>query len=435
MLRSNWRALSAGKVRGRMIAGRKLLLADDSAAIQKVIELTFADEGMQVFSVGNGRLALETLEQVAPDVVLADVFMPELNGYDLCRSIKQNERFARTPVMLLVSSFEPFDEDEARRAGADDIVAKPFQSIRQLVNRVGSLLGKSESQESQSSFSTLGLSTADPDSVQESAPVVMTVESEEPPVTVLVEAPVMEAHEVAETHSASCSSDVELQTADTQPLERITDETVEAAEDWQLQDTVEIEPAVSEVQEVRVGNEAAADTVEDYVIATDVSEITSVESITQESTTQESTAQAMPETFAYSAPPPAPVIDESLLDVDEEFVTADSDDVVLDLEFENAIDEAPVEVAHSALVESRVTEVEWHSPEEEPAAASVNDVAAAEPVAPHSVSAVGVPADAIDAIARRVVEQMSEKVVREIVWEVVPELSELLIKQKLNDQR
>ena len=413
-----------------------MLLADDSAAIQKVIELTFADEGMQVFSVGNGRLALETLEQVAPDVVLADVFMPELNGYDLCRSIKQNERFARTPVMLLVSSFEPFDEDEARRAGADDIVAKPFQSIRQLVNRVGSLLGKSESQESQSSFSTLGLSTADPDSVQESAPVVMTVESEEPPVTVLVEAPVMEAHEVAETHSASCSTDVELQTADTQPLERITDETVEAAEDWQLQDTVEIEPAVSEVQEVRVGNEAAADTVEDYVIATDVSEITPVESITQESTAQESTAQAMPETFAYSAPPPARVIDESLLDVDEEFLTADSDDVVLDLEFENAIDEAPVEVAHSALVESEVTEVDWQAPEEEPAAASVSDGTAAEPVAPHSVSAVeGVPAEAIDAIARRVVEQMSEKVVREIAWEVVPELSELLIKQKLNDQR
>src|SRR2546423_543273 len=339
-----------------MIAGRKLLLADDSAAIQKVVELTFADEGMQVFTVGNGRLALETLEQVAPDVVLADVFMPELNGYDLCRSIKQNERFARTPVMLLVSSFEPFDEDEARRAGADDIVAKPFQSIRQLVSRVGSLLGKSESQESQSSFSTLGLSTADPDAVPESAPVVMTVESEEPPVTVLAEAPVMETHEVAETGGPSCSADVELQTADTEPLERITDETVEAAEEWQLQNTVEIEPAVSEVQEVSVG---AADTFEDYVIATEVSEVTPVEptaqeptakeSTAQEPTAQESTAQAMPETFAYSAPPPAPVIDESLLDVDEEFLTADSDDVVLDLEFENAIDEAPVEVAHSAL--------------------------------------------------------------------------------------
>ncbi|HXI26000.1 MAG TPA: response regulator, partial [Pyrinomonadaceae bacterium] len=338
-----------------MIAGRKLLLADDSAAIQKVIELTFADEGMQVFSVGNGRLALETLEQVAPDVVLADVFMPELNGYDLCRSIKQNERFARTPVMLLVSSFEPFDEDEARRVGADDIVAKPFQSIRQLVSRVGLLLGKSEAEESPSSLSTLGLSTAAPDVVEESVPAVMTVETEEPPVTVLVEAPVMETHEVAETGGPSCSADVELQTADTQPLERITDEPVEAAEEWQLQDTVEIAPAVSEVHEV---SDASADTFEDYVIATEVSEITPVESIAQESIAhestaqqsinQESTAQAMPETFEYSARPPAPVIDEYLLDVDEEFVTADLDDVVLDLEFENAIDEAPVEVAHSA---------------------------------------------------------------------------------------
>ena len=420
-----------------MIAGRKLLLADDSAAIQKVIELTFADEGMQVFSVGNGRLALETLEQVAPDVVLADVFMPELNGYDLCRSIKQNERFARTPVMLLVSSFEPFDEDEARRAGADDIVAKPFQSIRQLVSRVGSLLGKSESGESQSNLSTLGLSTADPE-VPESDPVVMTVESEEPPVTVLVEAPVMETHEVAETEGPSCSADVELQTADTQPLERITDEPVEAAEEWQLPDTVEIEPAVSEVQEV---SDPSADTFEDYVIATEGSEVTPVESTTQESIAQESTAQVsaaqvMPETFAYSVPPPAPVIDESLLDVDEEFVTADLDDVVLDLEFENAIDEAPVEVAHPPAVESPVTEVEWQAPDEAPTAASVSDAPAAESIAPQNVSSVeGVPADAIDAIARRVVEQMSEKVVREIAWEVVPELSELLIKQKLNDQR
>ena len=410
-----------------------MLLADDSAAIQKVIELTFADEGMQVFSVGNGRLALETLEQVAPDVVLADVFMPELNGYDLCRSIKQNERFARTPVMLLVSSFEPFDEDEARRAGADDIVAKPFQSIRQLVSRVGALLGKSESAENQSSFSTLGLSNADPNAVPESEPVVMTVESEEPPVTVLVEAPVMETNEVAETGGPSCSADVELQTADTQPRERITDEPVEVTEEWQLQDTVEIEPAVSEVHEV---SDASADTFEDYIIAAEVSEINPVESATQESTAQEFTAQAMPETFEYSAPPPAPVNDEYLLDVDEEFVTADSDDVVLDLEFENAIDEAPVEVAHSAVIESPVAEVEWQSSEDEPAAASVSDVTAAEPVASHSVSAVeGVPADAIDAIARRVVEQMSEKVVREIAWEVVPELSELLIKQKLNDQR
>src|ERR1041384_5392221 len=125
-----------------LIAGRKLLLADDSAAVHKVIELTFADEGMEVVSVGDGLLALEELEHTTPDVILADAFMPGLNGYDLCRSIKDDKRFAQIPVMLLVSSFAPFDEGAAQRAGANDVMTKPFQSIRQLVNRVGSQIGR-----------------------------------------------------------------------------------------------------------------------------------------------------------------------------------------------------------------------------------------------------------------------------------------------------
>ena len=129
-----------------MLTGRKLLLADDSAAIRKVIELTFSDEGMEVITVPDGRSAFEKMGQVGPDIVLADVYMPEVGGYELCRSIKQDERFAKTPVVLLISSFEPFDEAEARRAGADDVVTKPFQSIRQLVSRVGSLLNKTDEQ-------------------------------------------------------------------------------------------------------------------------------------------------------------------------------------------------------------------------------------------------------------------------------------------------
>jgi CheY-like chemotaxis protein len=123
-----------------LLRGRTLLLADDSIAIQKVIELTFKDEGMQVLSVTNGRLAVESLEEVRPDVVLADVFMPELNGYEVCERIKGDERFRHIPVILLVGSFEPFNEAEARRVGADDYLTKPFQSIRQMVNKVGSLL-------------------------------------------------------------------------------------------------------------------------------------------------------------------------------------------------------------------------------------------------------------------------------------------------------
>lgn len=123
-----------------MLRGRKLLLADDSIAIQKVIELTFGDEGMQVVSVADGQQAVERLEEVRPDIVLADVFMPKLGGYEVCEQIKRDERFRHIPVILLVGSFEPFNEAEARRVGADDYLTKPFQSIRQMVSKVGSLL-------------------------------------------------------------------------------------------------------------------------------------------------------------------------------------------------------------------------------------------------------------------------------------------------------
>src|SRR5687768_10349284 len=123
-----------------LLAGRKLLLADDSATIQKVIDLTFADEGVRVMAVSSGQEALDQILEFAPDIVLADVFMPSPDGYEVCRYVKTNEKLKHIPVMLLVGSFEPFDEAEARRVGADDILTKPFSSIRRLIDRVGALV-------------------------------------------------------------------------------------------------------------------------------------------------------------------------------------------------------------------------------------------------------------------------------------------------------
>jgi CheY-like chemotaxis protein len=123
------------------------LLADDSATIRKVVELTFSDEGLEVITVGDGQQALEKLEEIVPDIVLADVFMPELGGYEVCEHIKRSERFRHIPVMLLVGSFEPFDEAEARRVGADDYLTKPFQSIRALVGKVRDLMSGSSGSE------------------------------------------------------------------------------------------------------------------------------------------------------------------------------------------------------------------------------------------------------------------------------------------------
>src|SRR5215210_6912098 len=97
---------------------------------------------MQVTTVGDGAQALQKLEEVSPEIVLVDIHMPGMSGYEVCEHIKRDERFRHIPVMLLVGSFEPFDEAEARRVGADDHLTKPFQSIRQLVNKVGALLGR-----------------------------------------------------------------------------------------------------------------------------------------------------------------------------------------------------------------------------------------------------------------------------------------------------
>ena len=125
--------------------GSKILLADDSITIQKVVNLTFTDEGIEVISVSNGDMAERRLQEVDPDLVLADIFMPGKNGYELCEAIKQNPQFRDVPVVLLVGAFEPFNESEARRVKADAHLTKPFES-RVLVETVKNLIGKSPRQ-------------------------------------------------------------------------------------------------------------------------------------------------------------------------------------------------------------------------------------------------------------------------------------------------
>ena len=113
-----------------------LLLADDSMTTQKVISLTFADEGIEVLTAADGDTAVKLYHERRPDIVLADVNIPGLNGYEICEEIRKTSDLATTPVVLLVGSFEPFDASEAHRVGANDYLTKPFSSIRRLVATV-----------------------------------------------------------------------------------------------------------------------------------------------------------------------------------------------------------------------------------------------------------------------------------------------------------
>jgi CheY-like chemotaxis protein len=117
----------------------KLLLADDSVTIQRVIELTFADEDVQVIAVGNGQQAIERAERDRPDIVLADVGMPERDGYEVAAFIKGSPTLSHVPVVLLTGAFEPIDETRARAVGCDGVLVKPFEP-QMVISRVKDLL-------------------------------------------------------------------------------------------------------------------------------------------------------------------------------------------------------------------------------------------------------------------------------------------------------
>ena len=435
-----------------MLTGRKLLLADDSVAIQKVIDLTFSDEGMQVTTVGDGRQALDRLEEIAPDIVLADVFMPGIDGYELCRIIRGTEQFKQIPVLLLVGSFEPFNEAEARRVGANDVVTKPFQSIRDLVSRVGSLLGnKAVNEEPAHEYSTLGLGrigetepgAADSSPMTEpvakvmvEAPAAISESMQDTNVTVMVEAASMPDHESPSVMKASCAADVEMQTANTGKLERIDDDDFGATTEpglYAQDDTIEIEPAlevaslsadaaaVAQSTQPVAPPKAAADVFSDALL--DLGDFSSppravTEDVILDLDFEESAA----------APPPAPVV-ESKAQPAAAFAGAPTAAVV-SAEPTGAIvpahDWAIVSKAPEAPAESAATVAQV----EEKSAAAIDQA-----VGDQAIGLKDLSPELIDAIARRAVEHLSDKVVREIAWEVVPELAELLIKQRLDEEK
>ena len=118
-----------------------LLLADDSVTIQRVIELTFADEEVTVVAVTDGNAALERLDSAPPDIVLADVDMPGKNGYEIADYIKHSPSLSHIPVVLLTGAFEPIDQVRAAEVGCNGVLAKPFEP-QLVIKRVKELLGQ-----------------------------------------------------------------------------------------------------------------------------------------------------------------------------------------------------------------------------------------------------------------------------------------------------
>ncbi len=117
----------------------KLLLADDSVTIQRVVELTFSGEDVQVITVGDGEQAIARIPVERPDIVLADIDMPKRSGYDVAAFVKGRADLSHIPVLLLAGAFEPVDDVRAQQVKCDGVLVKPFEP-QQVVARVRELV-------------------------------------------------------------------------------------------------------------------------------------------------------------------------------------------------------------------------------------------------------------------------------------------------------
>ncbi len=107
----------------------KILICDDEAHIRRLIEQSLEeleDEGIEIFVTSNGEEAISRIEESHPDLIILDVMMPKLNGFDVCQRVKNDARLRSAFVMLLTAKGQEYDRQQGERVGADRYMTKPF---------------------------------------------------------------------------------------------------------------------------------------------------------------------------------------------------------------------------------------------------------------------------------------------------------------------
>lgn len=120
-------------------SGMNVLIVEDSRTQAEFLQHILENEGYRVIVAVNGSQALEKIKIERPTIVLTDIVMPEMDGYELCRAIKQNENFADIPVILVTQLFDPADLIKGLDAGANNIIIKPFEP-KHVISRITSTL-------------------------------------------------------------------------------------------------------------------------------------------------------------------------------------------------------------------------------------------------------------------------------------------------------
>ena len=123
----------------------RILLADDSPQALRLAEQILTGQGIEVVSITDGATALRRLPDVNPDLLIADVYLPTKNGFDLARFMRSQEQYRHIPIIFAAGPADQFDEQDAKNAGADAILHKPFEasallgSVQELLERSAGL--------------------------------------------------------------------------------------------------------------------------------------------------------------------------------------------------------------------------------------------------------------------------------------------------------
>jgi CheY-like chemotaxis protein len=406
------------------VSRRKLLLADDSVTIQKVVNLTFADEGIEVFAVGDGNDAIDRLMEIAPDLVMADVNMPGLSGYQVCERIRQSERFKNIPVILLVGSFEPFDEQEAQRVGASDFLTKPFQSIRQLVSKVTELLERSP-ENAEMSSSAAASSFADtqemPQPLEYQTPQYEAprydeaeiddemIQTNSPSNFAFDEAPKFASRNYVEPREEDYGKTQPLSAADLREIESAPDEPSAPVQE---------ETSASEIAPPQTASTFDSENDDDFLELFDEDEFEDEE---EEAQAVQPQAQAASPTSDGSYEAEA---------ASEMTPTAEAETVEPTAETENTENVEPqaqaesIETAEAENIQPDETETTPPTEAESPSPDETMAANASSQLSP----------EMIDAIAQRVIEKLSASAVKEIAWEVVPQQADVIIKKMVEEK-
>ncbi len=111
---------------------RSILLVDDSRVVREVLKVYLISHGVELNEAADGVEALAAIQKTVPDVVVADLFMPRLDGAELCHALRSHPRTRRIPVVILTSNFSPEAEKRCLQAGASGILSKPVEPKRLL---------------------------------------------------------------------------------------------------------------------------------------------------------------------------------------------------------------------------------------------------------------------------------------------------------------